>query len=58
MLIYEYMPNKSLDYFLFGLENIQFYLKTSSKKKNLYTYLLLLLLLFYFYFYFILFFYN
>ena len=35
MLIYEYMPNKSLDYFLFGLCNIHFHLKVSFFTKSI-----------------------
>ena len=41
MLIYEHMPNKSLDYFLFGLKNIQlfiFRLHLFFFIGNLYTY--------------------
>ena len=34
MLIYEYMPNKSLDYFLFGKKNNDFYLLSFQKKKK------------------------
>ena len=34
ILIYEYMPNKSLDYFLFGKKNNDFYLLSFQKKKK------------------------
>ena len=40
MLIYEYTPNKSLDYFLFGLENIQLFIFRLHlfSLENVYTY--------------------
>ena len=44
MLIYEYMPNKSLDYFLFGLENFQLFMLRiqlfSSSNLHIYLYYL------------------
>ena len=43
MLIYEYMPNKSLDYYLFGKHSASFYAWIYGNKKNIWVWFSLLL---------------